>query len=71
MNRRKRPIDFSRSVAAQSLAEIERDLDGLTDEQLEAIVGNDAIGQRLRAMANEQLEALANPIVSGLGDVLR
>lgn len=71
MNRRKRPIDFSRSVAAQSLAEIERDLDGLTDEQLEAIVGNDAIGQRLRAMTNEQLEALANPIVSGLGDVLR
>jgi hypothetical protein len=69
--KRKHPHNFSVPIAAQNLADIEQRLDQLSDEQLEEIVGNDAIGQRLRAMTNEQLEAMSNPLVSGLGDVLR
>lgn len=69
--KRKRPCDFSIPIAAKSLAEIDEYLAQCSDEQLEAMIGNDAVGQKLRAMPQAELEALANPIVSGLGDLLR
>ena len=69
--KRKRPCDFSIPIAARSLAEIEQQLALFSDEQLEEMIGHDAIGQKLRAMPQAELEALANPVVSGLGDLLR
>jgi len=69
--KRRLPRDFSVPIAAESLAEIEQRLDQMTDEQLEEIVGHDAIGQKLRAMTTAELEALENPLVSGLGDLIR
>ena len=69
--KRKLPHDFSIPIAARSLAEIEQQLALFSDEQLEEMIGHDAIGQKLRAMPQAQLEALASPIVSGLGDVMR